>query len=64
MGGIGLLAGIAILIASDWLLVLLVPAGLSLHYGVVLREERYLERKFGETYRQYKATVPRYGLPF
>ena len=64
VGGIGLLAGIAILIASDWLLVLLVPAGLLLHYGVVLREERYLARKFGESYRQYKATVPRYGLPF
>jgi len=28
-----------------------------------LREERYLERKFGESYRQYKVAVPRYGLP-
>ena len=64
VGGIGMLAGIAILIASDWLLALLVPAALLLHYGVVLREERYLERKFGESYRQYKATVPRYGVPF
>ena len=64
VGGIGMLAGIAILIASDWLLALLVPAALLLHYGVVLREERYLERKFGESYRQYKATVPRYGVRF
>jgi protein-S-isoprenylcysteine O-methyltransferase Ste14 len=27
---------------------------------VVLREERYLERKFGDTYRHYKRTVARY----
>lgn len=64
VGGIGALAGIAILLAADWLLVILVPGALLLHYGVVLREERYLERKFGEDYRRFKASVPRYGLPF
>jgi len=58
-----LLAGIAIALASDWMLVLLVLAALILHFGVVKREERYLEAKFGETYRQYMSTVPRYGLP-
>jgi protein-S-isoprenylcysteine O-methyltransferase Ste14 len=31
-----------------------------LERGVVEREERYLERRFGDTYRQYKATVPRW----
>jgi protein-S-isoprenylcysteine O-methyltransferase Ste14 len=30
---------------------------------VVLREERYLERKFGAAYRQYREAVPRYGWP-
>jgi protein-S-isoprenylcysteine O-methyltransferase Ste14 len=34
---------------------------LVLHYGVVPREERYLEQKFGEVYWSYKGDVPRYG---
>ena len=38
-----------------------VPAVLVLHYGVVLREERYLEAKFGAPYLAYKQSVPRYG---
>lgn len=56
-------AGVAIALASDWTLVLLAPAAIVLHRGVVLREERYLAAKFGEDYRQYLAKVPRYGWP-
>jgi protein-S-isoprenylcysteine O-methyltransferase Ste14 len=49
------------LIADDlWILVLLVPLLLLMHWGVIVREERYLEEKFGETYRQYKARVRRW----
>ncbi|MCC6948798.1 MAG: isoprenylcysteine carboxylmethyltransferase family protein [Bradyrhizobiaceae bacterium] len=58
--GLGTLA-FAITNASDWTMVLLAPAALVLHFGVVLREERYLEGKFGDAYRRYRAAVPRYG---
>ncbi|CAL8972250.1 hypothetical protein RHODGE_RHODGE_03193 [Rhodoplanes serenus] len=62
--GLGLLMlGLAIGFASVWLLILLVPAALVLHHGVVRREERYLERKFGDAYRAFVAQVPRYGWP-
>lgn len=63
VGGNIAMIGIAIVFALDWLLLLVVPSGLILHFGVVLREEQYLERKFAEEYRRYKARVPRYGWP-
>jgi protein-S-isoprenylcysteine O-methyltransferase Ste14 len=59
-----LVAGIGVALASDWTLVMLVAAALLIHFGVVKREERYLEAKFGAAYRNYMGTVPRYGLPF
>ena len=43
---------------NDWTtLLFVVPLALILHYGVVLREERYLTAKFGEPYLQYKSQV-------
>jgi protein-S-isoprenylcysteine O-methyltransferase Ste14 len=56
-------AGIGITFAADWVLVMTVALAFALHFGVVQREERLLEAKFGEVYRQYKARVPRYGWP-
>jgi protein-S-isoprenylcysteine O-methyltransferase Ste14 len=58
-----LVAGIGVALASDWTLVLLLPAAVVLHIGVVKREERYLSAKFGEPYLRYMASVPRYGWP-
>jgi protein-S-isoprenylcysteine O-methyltransferase Ste14 len=58
-----LLTGLSILLASDWMLVMTIIFVPVIHFGVVWREERYLEAKFGEAYRQYKARVPRYGIP-
>jgi flagellin-like protein len=55
-----LMAGIAVAADRLWILVLLAPVLVVMRYGVIAREERYLERKFGETYRQYKARVRRW----
>jgi len=54
------LVGLAIAFDSLWLLVMLVPFSLAIRYGVVAREEAYLERKFGDAYRQYRARVRRW----
>jgi protein-S-isoprenylcysteine O-methyltransferase Ste14 len=52
--------GVAILVNSAWML-LAVPVGVVLiDRTVVTREERYLERKFGEEYLTYKRRVRRW----
>lgn len=53
-------AGAALLVPAVWPLILLPPLLVVMHWGVVLREERYLERKFGDAYRAYRAQVPRW----
>ncbi len=46
---------------NDWLaLLFVVPLALVLHYGVILREERYLEAKFGGEYLALKREVRRW----
>ena len=52
--------GVGLLLNNLWVLVLLVPVLVAMHYGVVLREERHLEKVFGEQYRQYKSRVRRW----
>lgn len=54
------LIGLAVAFDSLWLIVLLVPFYLVIRYGVVAREEVYLERKFGDAYLDYKARVGRW----
>ena len=63
VGGTAALLGLAILLASDWMVVMTVVMAVVLHFGVVRREERYLTAKFGEPYVRYLRTVPRYGVP-
>ena len=52
--------GIGIATRSPWILILMLPLAMTIRYGVVAREERYLETKFGATYRAYKASVRRW----
>ena len=54
------LAGLAIAFDNLWLLATLVPFALVIRFGVVAREEAYLERKFGDVYRHYRARVRRW----
>ncbi len=53
-------AGIAILVNTLWAMLLLPMVLLVMRKGVIEREERYLERKFGEEYLRYKASVRRW----
>jgi protein-S-isoprenylcysteine O-methyltransferase Ste14 len=61
---IGLTLGLGIALAGDWLVLCGLALWLVLHFGVVRREERYLEALFGDDYRAYRARVPPYGWRF
>ena len=52
--------GIATSVNALWAIVLLPVALVALSLGVINREERYLERKFGQEYLRYKARVRRW----
>lgn len=52
--------GIGVAAASPWILILLLPLVVTIRYGVVAREEAYLERRFGDAYRDYRARVRRW----
>ena len=53
-------AGVAFLARAAWALALLPVALGVIRRGVIEREERYLERKFGAEYVSYKARVGRW----
>jgi protein-S-isoprenylcysteine O-methyltransferase Ste14 len=55
-----LYGGIAIAAGSLWALTLAVPLAITIRYGVVAREEAYLDRRFGDAYRSYQARVRRW----
>jgi protein-S-isoprenylcysteine O-methyltransferase Ste14 len=52
--------GIAFWVNSAWLLATLIVTLVVMSFGVIAREERYLERKFGDEYSKYKAAVRRW----
>ena len=57
---LGLYLGISLLFNALWPLLLVVPLLVVTHYGIIRREERYLETKFGDPYRTYKTRVRRW----
>lgn len=60
VGMLLLYVGIGIAARGPWVLILAFPLVTILRYGVVAREEAYLERRFGDVYRDYKARVRRW----
>jgi protein-S-isoprenylcysteine O-methyltransferase Ste14 len=53
-------SGLTLAANTWWGVVMLAPLLAVIHVGVVLREERYLDHKFGDHYRRYRAAVRRY----
>ncbi len=54
------IVGVAIVYNMLWILAMLVPFYFVIRYGVVAREEEYLERMFGDAYLDYKTRVRRW----
>jgi protein-S-isoprenylcysteine O-methyltransferase Ste14 len=52
--------GFGLATSNIWIILATAVVGLLLHFFVILREEDYLERQFGDSYREYKAQVRRW----
>jgi protein-S-isoprenylcysteine O-methyltransferase Ste14 len=52
--------GVAAMVNTAWPLWFLPAIFLTMHFGVVRREEAYLERRFGDDYRAYRDRVRRW----
>jgi protein-S-isoprenylcysteine O-methyltransferase Ste14 len=52
--------GVALLAGSRWALILLPAVLVAVDRGVIRREERYLEDRFGADYREYRRRVRRW----
>ncbi len=53
--------GMGVIFGNIWILILVIPALIIVWFGVIIPEERYLERRFGQKYLKYKNSTP-YGL--
>ena len=55
-----LFTGVAVLLAITWALLFVLPLVLYTQTRVIMPEERYLQRTFGDTYRAYCSQVRRW----
>jgi protein-S-isoprenylcysteine O-methyltransferase Ste14 len=53
--------GMGVAFGNIWILILVIPALLIVWFGVIIPEECYLERRFGQKYLKYKNSTT-YGL--
>ncbi len=52
--------GLVVAVNAGWALIGVPVLIIYLRYGVISREERFLEERFGDEYRSYKRRVPRW----
>ena len=60
LGLAAMYAGISIVWSNPWMLLSVIPLLIVLYFGVILPEEIYLEKKFGNDYLEYKQSVRRW----
>jgi protein-S-isoprenylcysteine O-methyltransferase Ste14 len=60
LGTLLMLIGLGLGANLPWVVIAAVPAMLIIHFGVVIREEAYLEDLFGDKYRAYCGRVRRW----
>lgn len=60
LGLVLLYGGAAVILALVWALLLLIPLVVYTQVRVILPEEQYLTRAFGDTYRDYTAKIRRW----
>jgi protein-S-isoprenylcysteine O-methyltransferase Ste14 len=52
--------GIGVLLRGAWIMLMFLPLAATLRYVMIAREEAYLEIRFGQAYRDYRASVRRW----
>jgi len=60
IAAIGVYLGVTLWVNGLAPLLLIFPMTWLLHWGIVMREEQYLESKFGSAYKSYQTTVRRW----
>lgn len=54
------IVGLGLYSSNLWMVILLIPTVIVAQYGIILREERYLSRRFGAPYDDYRQRVRRW----